>query len=139
MRTKQVRPEPTEFEFELYISKETDSLRKKDYILFDFRTTKVFESFVYKINVEQKINAEKKEIEFNIEGLSAPVIALSGTGSAGYQYKFYDFLHSEYTLKLLKQRKSKNIFKFKITKTKINITRKPSNLFIKLHPNIKAQ
>lgn len=139
MRTKQVRPEPTEFEFELYISKESDALRKKEYILFDFRTTKVFESFVYKINVEQSLNTEKKELEFNIEGLSAPVIALSSTGSAGYQYKFYDFLHTEYTLKLMKQRKSKNLIKFKITKAKINITRKPSNLFIKLHPNTKAQ
>jgi hypothetical protein len=130
MRTKQVRPEKTEYEFELYISKNTDALNKKEYLLFDFRTVKVFENFIYKINIEPKINLSKKELEFNIEGLSAPSISLSGNGNAGYQYKLYDFTNTEYLLKLIKQRKVKYPFNLKVTKSGIKITKKSPKKFV---------
>ena len=54
MRTKQVRPEKLDYEYELYISKDHDEIIKKDFILFDFRTKKVFENFAYEINVIPK-------------------------------------------------------------------------------------
>ncbi|MEO6695878.1 MAG: hypothetical protein ABIY50_06835, partial [Ignavibacteria bacterium] len=60
MRTKQVRPEKLDYEYELYISKDHDETVKKDYILFDFRTKKVFENFAYEINVLSLIDLEKK-------------------------------------------------------------------------------
>jgi len=132
MRTKQVRPEPKEFEYELYISKESDTITGKDYVLFDFRTTKIFEYFIYKINVFEKIAAEKKEINFRVEGLSAPKISLSNPGYANYQYRLYDFKNSEYDLKLTKPGIEKNNFKLKITKSGIKITKQPSNRFIKI-------
>jgi hypothetical protein len=132
MRTKQVRPEPKEFEYELYISKESDAIKGKDYVLFDFRTTKIFEYFIYKINVFEKIAAEKKEINFRVEGLSAPKISLSNPGYANYQYRLYDFKNSEYDLKLTKPGIEKNNFKLKITKSGIKITKQPSNRFIKI-------
>ena len=116
MRTKQVRPEKTEYEFELRISRKFNELNNKEYILFDFRTVKIFENFIYKINIEPKIDIEKKEIEFNIEGLSAPLISLSNNGVAGYQYKLNEFSNAEYTLKLIKQRKVKISFCDKISK-----------------------
>ena len=80
MRTKQVRPEKTDYEFELYLSKRINSMTRNEYILFDFRTVKIFENFNYKITVEPKINIENRELEFNLEGLSAPVVALSKDG-----------------------------------------------------------
>jgi hypothetical protein len=130
MRTKQVRPKKTEYEFNLYISKNFDELKKIDFILFDFNTVKIFENFLYKINIEPKIDYEKREIEFNIEGLSAPLITLSDNGYAGYQYKLYNFANKEYTLKLIKQRKVKYIFAFKITKAGIKVTKKSSRKFV---------
>ncbi|MEO8447918.1 MAG: hypothetical protein ABI528_10505 [bacterium] len=51
MRTRAVRPDKLEFEYELYISKGHDEVLKKDFILFDFRTKKIFENFPYPINV----------------------------------------------------------------------------------------
>jgi hypothetical protein len=132
MRTKQVRPERKEFEYELHISREFDRISDKDYILFDFRTTKVFEYFIYKINVFEKINIEKKELNFRVEGLSAPRISLSNPGYANFQYKFFDFKNSEYELKLTKPGIEKNNFKLKISKGIIKITKQPSNRFIKI-------
>ncbi len=132
MRTKQVRPERKEFEYELHISREFDKITKKDYILFDFRTTKIFEYFVYTINVFEKINLEKKEINFRVEGLSAPRISLSNPGYANYKYKLYEFKNSDYDLKLTKPGIEKNIYKIKITKNNIKILKQPSNRFIKI-------
>jgi hypothetical protein len=132
MRTKQVRPERKEFEYELYISREFDKISNKDYVLFDFRTTKIFEYFIYKINVFEKINAEKKELNFRVEGLSAPSISLSNPGYASFQYRFYEFKNTEYDLKLTKPGIEKNNFKLKITKSNIKILKQPSNKFIKI-------
>ena len=130
MRTKQVRPEKTEYEFDLSISRNKDEMNKKDYLLFDFKTVKVFENFKYRINIEPKINLAKKEIEFNIEGLSAPLISLSSNGYAGYQYKLYDFTNTEYLLKLIKQRKVKYPFSLKVTNKGIKVTKRSSKKFV---------
>ena len=130
MRTKQVRPEKTEYEFELRISRKLNELNNKEYILFDFRTVKIFENFIYKINIQPKIDIEKKEIEFNIEGLSAPLISLSNNGVAGYQYKLNEFSNAEYTLKLIKQRKVKYLFAIKISKKDIKVTKTSSRKFV---------
>jgi hypothetical protein len=132
MRTKQVRPERKEFEYELHISKQLDNVSRKYYVLFDFRTTKIFEYFIYKINVFERINTEKKELNFRVEGLSAPKISLSNPGFANYQYRFYEFRNSDYELKLTKPGVEKNNFKLKITKNDIKILRQPSNRFIKI-------
>jgi len=130
MRTKQVRPEKTEYEFDLSISRNKDEMNKKEYLLFDFKTVKVFENFKYRINIEPKINLAKKEIEFNIEGLSAPLISLSSNGYAGYQYKLYDFTNTEYLLKLIKQRKVKYPFSIKVTNKGIKVTKRSSKKFV---------
>ena len=132
MRTKQVRPERKEFEYELHISRQFDRISDKDFILFDFRTTKVFEYFIYKINVFEKINIEKKELNFRVEGLSAPRISLSSPGYANYQFKLFDFKNTEYELKLTKPGIEKNNFKLKISKGEIKITKQPINRFIKI-------
>jgi len=132
MRTKQIRPDKLEYEYELYISHQFDNTFKKNYILFDFRTTKVFENYIYKINVSEKINPEDKKLDFNIEGLSAPIVSISKTGSADYRYKFFNFKNTTYNLILTKQRKDKNEFKIKITKITIKIEKQPRNKFIKV-------
>jgi hypothetical protein len=134
MRTKQVRPDTLEFEFELYISREFDTTKNVEYILFDFHTVKVFENFEYKINVEPNIDVVGKVLEFNVEGLSAPVISLSRSGTAQYSYAFYEFKQTEYTLNLYNQSNDKILYKIKILKTDIKITRQPSKKFIKVIP-----
>lgn len=132
MRTKQVRPERKEFEYELHISKQSDQILKKDFILFDFRTTKIFEYFIYKINVFEKVNPEKRELNFRVEGLSAPKISLSNPGYANFQYRLYEYKNSEYDLKLTKPGIEKNVFKIKIAKNSIKILKQSSNRFIKI-------
>jgi len=130
MRTKQVRLEKLKYEYELIISKQFDTRLKKKYILFDFSTVKIFENFVYRINIKENINLEKKELTFNIEGLSAPKISLPNTGSAGYQFKLYDFKNTTYLLNLKKQKKKKSKFEFKITTTSVKLMKKPPKTFI---------
>ena len=132
MRTKQVRPEKMEYEFELYISREIDRVRESEYILFKFITTKIFRSFIYRINVTPRIDLNKKYIEFLIEGLSAPVITIAKSGNAVYEYKLYDFKHTEYELKILKLDVDKNIFRLKISKNGIKITKQPTKKFLKV-------
>ncbi|MBX7045308.1 MAG: hypothetical protein K1X86_05650 [Ignavibacteria bacterium] len=133
MRTKQVRPEKKEFEYELTISKEYDNLKDKNFVQFEFVTTKEFMNFQYKVVVYEKIDLDKNKIEFNIEGLSAPIISLSQTGIASYKYKLYEFNSKEYELTLLNHAKRKNVYKFKVLKKNISVLKSPaSNKFIKV-------
>ena len=132
MRTKQVRPEKLKYEYELHITKGFDRIKEKEFILFTFVTTKVFRSFIYRINVTPRINLENKVLEFLIEGLSAPVISIAKSGNAVYEYRLYDFKNTEYDLKLLKLDVDKNMFKLKITKTGLKLTKQPSRKFLKV-------
>ncbi|MBL7127767.1 MAG: hypothetical protein ISS16_02160 [Ignavibacteria bacterium] len=132
MRTKQVRPDKLKYEYELSISHQFDTVLKKKYILFDFRTVKIFENFVYRINVIENINFEKKELNFDVEGLSAPKISLPNTGNAGYQFKLYDFKNTTYMLDLTKHKKKKCKYEFKVTTTSVKLMKKPPKTFIKV-------
>lgn len=134
MRTKQVRPEKKEFEYELTITKEFDNLLEKNFIQFEFVTTKEFMNFQYKVVVYEKVDMTKNKIEFNVEGLSAPILSLSQTGIASYKYKLYDFNSKEYELVLLNHAKRKNLYRFKAMKNNIKILKAPaSNKFIKVN------
>ena len=134
MRTKQVRPEKKEFEYELTITKEHDALQDKNFIQFEFVTTKEFMNFQYKVVVYEKVDLAKNKIEFNVEGLSAPILSLSQTGIASYKYKLYDYNTKEYELVLLNHAKRKNLYRFKAMKNNIKILKAPaSNKFIKVN------
>ncbi|MBP9191200.1 MAG: hypothetical protein KBF96_01480 [Ignavibacteria bacterium] len=133
MRTRAVRPDKLDFEYELNISRSYDNILEKDYILFEFRTKKVFENFEYRMNIIPKINPEKKELEFNIEGLSAPRLDISKAGHAVFEYKFFEFKNLEYDLILKKYNKSKTLFKFKINPKNIKLTLDPTKKFIKVY------
>ena len=133
MRTRAVRPVKLDFEYELNISRSYDNILEKDYILFEFRTKKVFENFEYRMNIIPKINPEKKELEFNIEGLSAPRLDISKAGHAVFEYKFFEFKNLEYDLILKKYNKSKTLFKFKINPKNIKLTLDPTKKFIKVY------
>lgn len=132
MRTKQVRPDKLDYEYELYIYKDQDSVSGKDFIALDFRTKKVFENFAYKINVHHSSVKVKNELSFNIEGLSAPTLDFSRTGQANYIYKLYEFNQAEYILNISKYRKNKTVFKFKVTGAGIHLTLDPEKKFIKV-------
>jgi hypothetical protein len=132
MRTKQVRPEKTQYEFELHISMGTESITKRTFVLFDFRTVKIFENFVYKLTVETKLNMDKKEMHFNMEGLSAPTIDLSKNGYAYFKYKLFDFKNTTYLLKLTKNRKIKCTSNLVISKNNIKLSKFSGKPFIKI-------
>lgn len=130
MRTKQVRPDTLEFEYTLEISRQIDNIKDTPFILFDFKTVKVFETFQYKINIDAVDKSDDKELRFNIEGLSAPSITLSKSGSARYMYKLYTFKQTEYVLKLSKQKKNKCNFKFRVGPKSVKLTSVPRKKFI---------
>ncbi len=130
MRTKQIRPEKQKYEFELYITRGHDKVTDKEYILFKFLTTKVFLNFIYTVNVTPKIDMVNKEISFKVEGLSAPVVSLAKSGHAVYEYRLYNFKNTEYSLKMQKQDLEINLFKLRINKSSMKLTRQPANKFI---------
>jgi hypothetical protein len=132
MRTKQVRPEKLKFEYELHISKGYDKIKEAEYIHFTLITTKIFRSFIYQINVTPKMDLDNKVIEFVIEGLSAPVISIAKSGNALYEYKLYEYKYTEYDLKIVKLDVDKNLFKMKITKGGIKLTKQPVKKFLKI-------
>ncbi|MDD5362878.1 MAG: hypothetical protein PHN88_12145 [Ignavibacteria bacterium] len=132
MRTRQVRPDKMQYEFELHISKGYDKTRELDFILFNFITTKIFKSFIYTINVTPSIDLPNKSLGFLVEGLSAPVLSIAKSGNAVYQYKLYGYSNTEYDLKLTKPDVDKNLFKLKITEKGLKITKEPSKKFIKV-------
>jgi hypothetical protein len=132
MRTKQVRPDKLKFEYELHVSKGYDKIKEAEYINFTLITTKIFRSFIYRINVTPKMDLDNKVIEFVIEGLSAPVISIAKSGNALYEYKLYGYKNTEYDLKIVKLDVDKNLFKLKITKAGMKLTKQPVKKFLKI-------
>lgn len=138
MRTKQVRPEKLDFEYELYIYRSRDELLGKQYITFDFRTKKVFENFAYRINVVSAFNQKKKELSFNIEGLSAPLLDFSRSGPAYHIYRFFNFEDSDYELFISKYRKKKTHFRMRVSRDGIKMLQVPEDRFINVITEVEG-
>ncbi len=133
MRTKKVKPPVKKFEYVLNITKEYDEVSKRDYISFKFNTTKEFLTFKYLLKIENK--SEDKNLYFNILGFSAPVGDLSNHGTAGYEYKMYDYKFTEYNVTVDKKDSDKSKFKLEIKRTKsltVNLSHIPRKSFIEI-------
>lgn len=116
MRTKKVKPPPKKFEYILNISREHDEVKKKDYISFRFQTTKEFLTFRYILKMENRV--EDKNIFFNILGFTAPVGDLSSSGTAGYEFRLYDYKLTEYCITIDKKDSDKTKFKMAVQRSK---------------------
>lgn len=133
MRTKKVKPPPKSHEFLLTISKAHDEVNKKDYISFQFRTTKEFLTFKYILKIDTE--AEDKKLTFKILGFSAPVSELSISGHAAYEYRLYDYKAGEYNVFIERKDSSKMKFKLTLQKTKVHpvkATSIPKDSFIEI-------
>jgi hypothetical protein len=133
MRTKKVKPPPKKFEYVLNITKEYDEVSKRDYISFKFTTTKEFLTFKYILKIENKF--DEKNLCFNILGFSAPVGDLSGHGTAGYEYRMYDYKFTEYCVIIDKKDSDKTKFNMEIKRTKsqtVKLSRVPRKSFIEI-------
>jgi len=133
MRTKKVKPPPKKYEYILQITKEFDSIQKKEYFSFRFLTTKEFLTFRYILNIE----TEHKDgvLNFEILGFKAPVSDLSNFGAAEYEYKMYDFDYVEYSISV--HRKDVDSIKFKISLQKsksapVKLGKFPKESFIEI-------
>ncbi len=118
MRTKKVKPPPKEFEYVLRISKEHDSLRKKDFISFRFHTTKEFLTFRYILNIEAAVDSNN--VIFDIVGFKAPTGDLSTHGFAEFEYRFYEFKYSEYRVMINRKDVDSVRFKFIVSRSRSN-------------------
>jgi hypothetical protein len=116
MRTKKVKAPAKKFEYLLIISKEHDETKKKDYIAFRFETTKEFLTFQYILKMD--FRQEEKNLFFNILGFSAPIGDLSSSGTAGSEYRLYDFKYTEYCVIIDKKDSDKSKFKLFIQRSK---------------------
>lgn len=116
MRTKKVKPPPKKFEYVLNISRDHDEIKKKDYISFRFQTTKEFLTFQYILKIDNRM--EDKNLYFNILGFSAPIGDLSSSGTAGYEYRLYDFKYMEYCIIVDKKDSDKTKFRLLVQRSK---------------------
>lgn len=116
MRTKKVKPPPRRFEYILHISKEHDEVKKLDYISFRFQTTKEFLTFKYILKIE--FTRDDKNLNFNLLGFSAPVGDLSSSGTAGYEYRMYDYKMTEYCITIDKKDSDKTKFRMLVQRSK---------------------
>jgi hypothetical protein len=116
MRTKKVKPPPKKFEYLLKISKSHDRYEKKDFISFRFYTTKEFLTFKYILNIETEVS--DNSIVFNIAGFKAPVGDLSNFGHAEFEYRFFDFKQTEYSVIIHRKDVDKSKFKLSISRSK---------------------
>lgn len=133
MRTKKVKPPAKKFEYVLNISKEYDDVSKRDYISFRFQTTKEFLTFQYILKIESIV--EGKDIRFNILGFTAPIGDLSSHGTAGYEYRMFDYKYTEYCVIVDKKDSDKSKFKMSIQRSKstpVKLSRIPSKSFIEI-------
>ncbi len=61
---------------------------------------------------------EDKNIFFNILGFTAPVGDLSSSGTAGYEYRLYDYKLTEYCVTIDKKDSDKTKFRLAIQRSK---------------------
>jgi hypothetical protein len=133
MRTKKVKPPPKKFEYVLNITKEYDEVSKRDYISFKFTTTKEFLTFQYILKIENKF--DEKNLCFNILGFSAPVGDLSSHGTAGYEYRMYEYKFKEYCVIVDKKDSDKTKFVLEIKRSKslpVKLSKVPKKSFIEI-------
>ena len=133
MLTKKVKPPPKKFEYILNITKEYDEVTKKDYISFKFQTTKEFLTFQYILKIQSTV--KNKELYFNILGFSAPVGELSNYGSAGFEYRLYDYKFTEYNIVVDKKDSDKTKFKLvlqRLKSTPVKLKQVPRKSFIEI-------
>lgn len=133
MRTKKVKPPPKRYEYRLNISKEYDEVSKRDYISFRFQTTKEFLTFKYILKIESSVI--DKNIVFNLLGFTAPIGELSNYGTAGYEFRFYDYRYTEYSVIIDKKDSDKSKFRLALQKLKskpIKLSGIPRKSFIEI-------
>jgi hypothetical protein len=133
MRTKKVKPPAKKYEYVLNISKEYDEVSKRDYISFRFQTTKEFLTFQYILKIESIV--EGKDIRFNILGFTAPIGDLSSHGTAGYEYRMFEYKYTEYCVIVDKKDSDKSKFKMSIQRSKstpVKLSRIPTKSFIEI-------
>ncbi|MFI5211384.1 MAG: hypothetical protein ACHQIH_00755 [Ignavibacteria bacterium] len=133
MRTKKVKPPLKKYEYTLSVSKEYDEVSKRDYISFRFRTTKEFLTFRYVLKIE--VITEEKNLCFNMLGFSAPVGDLSSSGTAGYEYRMFDYKVAEYNILIDKKDSDKSRFRMIVQRSKsqpIKLSHIPKKSFIEI-------
>lgn len=133
MRTKKVKPPPKKFEYVLNIRKAYDEVTKKDYIAFEFNTTKEFLTFQYILKIENIVDG--KNLTFNLLGFSAPLGELSNYGRAGYEYRMYEYKYTDYNIIVDKKDSDKIKFKLSIQRSKaspVKLTHIPKKSFIEI-------
>lgn len=133
MRTKKVKPPPKKFEYTLNISKEYDEVSKRDFISFRFRTTKEFLTFKYVLKIDVKI--EDKNLYFTLLGFTTPVGDLSSSGTAGYEYRMFDYKAAEYNVLIDKKDSDKSKFKMTVQRSKsqpVKLSHIPKKSFIEI-------
>ena len=133
MRTKKVKPPPKKFEYKLKISKLYDRFKKQDYISFKFHTTKEFLTFKYILNIEA--DTTDSAVVFNIVGFKAPTGDLSQFGTAEYEYRFYDFRNTDYSVTIHRKDVDKSKFKLTVSRSKtepIKLSSVQKNTFIEV-------
>jgi hypothetical protein len=133
MRTKKVKPPPKKFEYSLQLSLEHDRITKKDFISFNFTTTKVFLTFRYILNIETSVSGNN--LFFNIAGFKAPTGDLSNPGFAEFEYRLYDFKYTDYNVVIGRKDVDNIKFKMKVQRsrsTPIVISNIAKNRFIEV-------
>ena len=133
MRTKKVKPPPRAHEYLLHISRKHDDVHKKDFISFDFRTTKEFLTFKYVLKMETEQTGDM--ITFKLLGFTAPVSELSASGHAVYSYKMFDFKAGEYHISIERKDTTGSKFRLEIPKGKsqpLKATHIPKDSFIEI-------
>ena len=133
MRTKKVKPPPKKFEYTLSISKEYDEVSKRDFISFRFRTTKEFLTFKYVLKIDVK--SEDKNLYFTLLGFTTPVGDLSSSGTAGYEYRMFDYKAAEYNVLIDKKDSDKSKFKMTVQRSKsqpVKLSHIPKKSFIEI-------
>src|SRR6266542_3020960 len=96
MRTKKIKPPVKKFDYILNISKEYESILKKEYITFRIQTTKEFLTFKYQLKIDTELKDNK--LIFHIIGFKAPKGDLSNPGYAEFEYRLYDFKYEQYNI-----------------------------------------
>ncbi len=121
---KKKRREP---EYLLRVFHHLDNRTKRNTVVFQVETLKIFKHFNYEVLINDRM--EHALIELNILGIHAPLMVMPGTGPAKGR-KEYSNLRGTYTVRVAKPNRVSEVLRIRFTKNSITIVEPPPKGFL---------
>lgn len=115
-------PKPQKaIEYTLDVHTRTDTETGALFTRFEIRTTREFQNFQYRLNVDAAFDAATQTVNLHIGGVSIPADLMPGEGPAVGGFELPALKPGEYSIVVTKPPKDVNTFSLTVTRSRLNV------------------